>query len=69
MKKSLRIQEKTYSYGVHSLYRKAVEPRTTTLDVDSITGLECKYFPKKTLEPDQVPRGGKKRGSVLWPRW
>ena len=47
------------------MYWKAVESRITTLDVDPITGLECKYFPKKTLEPDQLPRGGKKRDSGL----
>ena len=58
-----------YKKHTPMMYWKAVELRTTTLNVDPKTGLECKYFPKKTLEPDQVPRRGEKRGSGLWLRW
>ena len=43
------------------MYWKAVEPRITTLDVDPITGLECKYFPKRHWNPTRFP-AGERRG-------
>ena len=64
MKFFSRIQEKTYSYDV--LEGSSAEDHN--VGRGSYTGLECKYFPKKTLDPDQVPHGGKKRGSGLWLR-
>ena len=43
------------------MYWKAVELRTTKVDVDPKTGLECKYFPKRHWNPTRFP-AGERRG-------